>query len=294
MKKKIELNNILKEHRCRCLASDSRCWPNVAAWQALNDSVDGRLIVPQPSAAPCTKSQFNLQECIETSYLWNSGMWRSYKAGAIQYHNWENSSCSIYNSNSTCKQGSIPVFAINATLPEHVQTTVRFAAENNLRLVIKTTGHDMMGRSTAYGALLLWVHYMKNMTYIEKYLTCKNVEVSNVVRLDAGVQWGDVYKWLNEYNVTIIGSNCYSVGATGGYLQGGGHSALSRWKGLAIDQVLEYDVVTADGQRLTVNACENSDLFWALNGGGGGTYAIVLSVLVYRPCKHQMRLVMQS
>ncbi|CAF5082798.1 unnamed protein product, partial [Rotaria sp. Silwood1] len=55
---------------------------------------------------------------------------------------------------------------------------------------------------------------------------------------------------------------------------------LSRWKGLAADQVLEYDVVTADGQRQTVNVCNNGDLFWALNGGGGGTYAIVLSVVL--------------
>ena len=70
------------------------------------------------------------------------------------------------------------------------------------------------------------------------------------------------------------------MSAVGGYLQGGGHSPLSRWKGLAADQVLEYDVVTADGQRQTVNACQNSDLFWALSGGGGGTYAIVLSAVI--------------
>ncbi|CAF3835225.1 unnamed protein product, partial [Rotaria sp. Silwood1] len=67
---------------------------------------------------------------------------------------------------------------------------------------------------------------------------------------------------------TAIGGECDTVGVAGGYLQGGGHSPLSRWKGLAADQVLEYDVVTADGQRQTVNVCNNGDLFWALNGGG--------------------------
>ncbi|CAF1613660.1 unnamed protein product, partial [Didymodactylos carnosus] len=60
----------------------------------------------------------------------------------------------------------------------------------------------------------------------------------------------------------------------------GGHGPLTRWKGLAADQILEFDVVTADGQRQTVNACQNTDLFWALRGGGGGTFAVVLSVVL--------------
>jgi len=80
--------------------------------------------------------------------------------------------------------------------------------------------------------------------------------------------------------LTAIGGASGSVGAVGGYLQGGGHGPLTRWKGLAADNVLEFDVVTANGQRQTVNACQNTDLFWALGGGGGGTFAIVLSVVL--------------
>ena len=164
--------------------------------------------------------------------------------------------------------------------PEHVQATIRFASTNNLRLVIKSTGHDYLGRSTTAGSLLLWLHSMKNMTLIEDYSSCNLKNVSNAVRLDAGVQWSEVYRWLNEFNLTAIGGASGTVGAAGGYLQGGGHSPLSRWKGMAADQVLEYDVVTADGQRQTVSACQNGDLFWALSGGGGGTYAVVLSVVL--------------
>ena len=66
-----------------------------------------------------------------------------------------------------------------------------------------------------------------------------------------------------------------SVGAAGGYLQGGGHSPMSPMFGLTVDNVLEIDVVLANGTLLTTNACTNPDLFWALRGGGGGTFGVV-------------------
>ncbi|CAF0921050.1 unnamed protein product [Didymodactylos carnosus] len=100
---------------------------------------------------------------------WTDSSWRSDQVGAMQYFSWENVSCSISNIKSSCTQGSIPVFAVNATWPEHIRATIQFASTNNLRLVIKATGHDLLGRSTAFGSLLLWLHYMKNMTLIPQY-----------------------------------------------------------------------------------------------------------------------------
>ncbi|CAF4966777.1 unnamed protein product [Rotaria sp. Silwood1] len=245
-----------------------------------NESIDGRLLLPKPSAAVCNGKTYDAQACTIAKAQWFNSTWRSDQSGAMQNHNWENSSCSISTNNTACNQGSVPIYGVSATSPEHVQKTVRFAAVNNLRLVIKSTGHDYLGRSTAAESLLLWLHQMKTMTLIEHYSSCGSENISNAVRIGAGVQWGEVYRWLNEYNLTAIGGASATVGVAGGYLQGGGHSPLSRWKGLAADQVLEYDVVTADGQRQTVNVCNNGDLFWALNGGGGGTYAIVLSVVL--------------
>jgi hypothetical protein len=107
------------------------CWPNSSIWQIFNESIDGRLALPQPSAAVCN---FNLSD--------TNASWRSDQVGAMKNHNWEKSLCSISSVNVSCRQGSVPVLAVNATLPEHVQTTVRMASANNLRLVIKTTGHD--------------------------------------------------------------------------------------------------------------------------------------------------------
>ncbi|CAF1103870.1 unnamed protein product [Rotaria sp. Silwood1] len=245
-----------------------------------NESIDGRLVVPEPSAAVCNEGTYNATACSIAKAQWTNAAWRSDQIGAMQFHNWENSSCSVFVNSSTCNQGSVPVLAVDAILPEHVQATVRFAVMNNLRLVIKSTGHDLLGRSTAAGSLLLWLHHMKNITLIKQYSSCDLTNISNAVRIEAGAQWGEVYRLLSNFNLVAIGGASGTVSAVGGYLQGGGHSPLSNWKGMAADQVLEYDVVTADGQRQTINACQNGDLFWALSGGGGGTYAVVLSAVL--------------
>lgn len=71
-----------------------------------------------------------------------------------------------------------------------------------------------------------------------------------------------------------------TVGLAGGYIQGGGHSLLSTSFGLAADSALEFDVVLSNGQLVKANRRSNPDLFWALRGGGGGTYGVVMSVTV--------------
>ena len=266
--------------RCRCLSDNAQCWPSSTLWQKFNESIDGRLISPKPSAAPCNLNPSSFNSCTITPVQWHDPFWRDDQPGAMQCSNWENSSCSIYYYSSTCNQGSVPILGVKATLPEHVQTTLEFVNTHNLRLVIKNTGHDFAGRSTAYGSLLLWLHHMKNKALMSEFTTCDGEIVSNAIRLEAGVQWGEVFQWLGTYNLIAIGGASGTVGSVGGFLQGGGHGPLTRWKGLAVDQVLEYDVVLADGRRETVNACRNRDLFWALRGGGGGTFGVVLSAVL--------------
>ena len=78
----------------------------------------------------------------------------------------------------------------------------------------------------------------------------------------------------------MVAGDCATVGAAGGYTQGGGHSALSSKFGLGADQALEWEVVDGRGRLLTASRTENSDLYWALCGGGGGTYGVVYSLTV--------------
>lgn len=68
----------------------------------------------------------------------------------------------------------------------------------------------------------------------------------------------------------VVGGEGLTVGYTGGYLQGGGHSPLSSILGMGADHVLEIEVVTGDGRFVTASSSQNSDLFWAIRGGGGG------------------------
>ena len=117
---------------------------------------------------------------------------------------------------------------------------------------------------------------MKNVTYMENWQSsCEGAEPQRAMQVLGGDQWRDVYTLMDEKNVVVVGGNAQTVGAAGGYSLGGGHSALGSLYGLAVDNILEVDVVIADGSLLTANKCNNEDLFWALRGGGGGTFGIV-------------------
>jgi hypothetical protein len=117
----------------------------------------------------CSGNPPNADICAVAIAQWTNAMWRSDQIGAMLHHNWENTSCSSLLNNVACTQGSVPRLGVNATTAEHVQATVRLASANNLRLVVKNTGHDYLGRSTAADSLLLWLHNMKSMNLIEQY-----------------------------------------------------------------------------------------------------------------------------
>jgi FAD/FMN-containing dehydrogenase len=96
---------------------------------------------------------------------------------------------------------------------------------------------------------------------------CSSAEGTGAVTIAAGEEWGNIYTQAASLNLTAVGPTPSSIGV-GGYLTGGGHSAISGLYGTGSDQVLEMEVVTASGDILTVNECQNSDLFWALRGVG--------------------------
>lgn len=117
---------------------------------------------------------------------------------------------------------------------------------------------------------------MKGVTYFDDWNSgCEGAESSKAMEVLGGNQWLEVYEECTAQGVDVVGGNAISVGAAGGYSLGGGHGQLGALYGLAVDNMLEVDVVIADGTLLTANACTNTDLFWALRGGGGGTYGIV-------------------
>ena len=159
------------------------------------------------------------------------------------------------------------MYVVNATCAEDVKKGIDFARERNVRLVVKGTGHDYLGRSSAPNSLSIWTRHIKGMTFhdVFKPKGCKEAINTGAVTVAAGVPMLEIDEQAHLRNLTIVGGGAGTVGI-GGYLTGGGHSALSSTYGLATDQVLEMEIVTPGGEILTVNECQNIDLFWAMRG----------------------------
>jgi hypothetical protein len=189
-----------------------------------------------------------------------------------------NQSCDPFTSQSKpCTLGNYVAYAVEAESAADVVATVKFAKKNNIRFVIRNTGHDYIGRSTGAGALSVWTHKLKNIEFKEwtdKYYN------GSAVKLGAGVQGFDTLSAGLAKKQVVVTGECPTVGVAGGYTQGGGHSALSTSFGLSADNTLEFEVVTAAGELLTASRTQNTDLYWALSGGGPGNYGVVVSITV--------------
>lgn len=133
-----------------------------------------------------------------------------------------------------------------------------------------------MGKSSGTGALSLWTHYLNATNIITSYHSPDYT--GPAVKLGAGVIGGLVYDVVGAAGYRILGGTCPTVGLGGGYTSGGGHSLLNGAYGMAADAVLEWEVITTKGEHLIATPCNNTDLYWALSGGGAGTFGVVLSM----------------
>lgn len=179
---------------------------------------------------------------------------------------------------ASCTLGGYPSYAVNVTKVSHIQLAVNFARNANLRLVVKNTGHDFNAKSAGAGALSIWTHHLKDITVIPSYKS--STYSGKAVKMGAGVQAFELYAAARDGGFTVVGGEGRTVGVAGGYIAGGGHSPLSGLYGMAADQVLAFEVVLPDGRFVTATDDVNSDLFWALRGGGGSTFGVVTSVVV--------------
>lgn len=260
-------------------------WPSASAWDALNTTLSGNLIAPTPPGAVCHPDQpsYNNVTCAVVAELWTtSWVFHSDNPVSVAENNWSNDTCLPYPQDP-CSGAGYPVYVVNASKPEHVQASINFARETNVRLIVKGTGHDFRGRTVAPNSLSIWTRYLKGLIYHESYQTCQpfspndpNAYNGPAVTAAAGENLGAAFALANQYGSMIIVGSSASVGV-GGFLTGGGQSLLSSQKGLASDAVLEVSIVLPSGEIITANACQNPDIFWAVRGGGGSTLGVVLS-----------------
>jgi FAD/FMN-containing dehydrogenase len=147
-----------------------------------------------------------------------------------------------------------------------VLTGVRFAREHDMLVSVRAGGHGMPGFAVCEGGLMLDLSRMKGV-HVDPH--------TRTVRADAGVTWSEFDHETQAFGLATTGG---VVGSTGiaGLTLGGGHGFLMRRYGLACDNLLSADIVTADGRRLSANATENAELFWGIRGGGGN-FGVVTS-----------------
>lgn len=191
---------------------------------------------------------------------------------------WDNNTCHPFvplgTDVSACGIGNLAVYAINVSDAATAAAGIKFARQKNIRLVIKNTGHDFLGGSQGAGSLALWTHNLKDIEFLNYSSTTYN---GPAVKIGAGVQFKDLSKLAQARGLRVVTGSCPTVGANGGWRQGGGHGPLVSAHGMGADQTLEMEVVTADGKFRKISPTKDADLFWAINGGGAGNWAVVIS-----------------
>ncbi|KAL2167350.1 hypothetical protein VTG60DRAFT_1383 [Thermothelomyces hinnuleus] len=191
-----------------------------------------------------------------------------------------NDTCvSTQNPTDKCTLGYYGVYVINETKLQHVKAGIDFARQNNIRLVVRNTGHDFIGRSTGYGPLVINTHDFQQIQWIDSYEgpgSCRG----GAVTIGAGVQGKTILSKGHARNppLVVVTGECPAAGISGGFIQGGGHGPWTTLKGFSADNVLSFEAITASGKYVTANEKVNPDLFWALKGGGPASYAVILSV----------------
>jgi FAD/FMN-containing dehydrogenase len=159
-----------------------------------------------------------------------------------------------------------PLAVVQAMNAGDVIAGVNFARETGLDLSVRGGGHSVPGFGTNDGGVVIDLSRMRGVRVDPAGLTA---------RVEGGATWGDYHSATYPFGLVSTGGLISTTGVGGLTLSGGvGH--LARGIGLAIDNLLSADVVTADGRLLIASEKENDDLFWAIRGGGGN-FGVVTS-----------------
>ncbi|MEV6947526.1 FAD-binding oxidoreductase [Streptomyces sp. NPDC051172] len=152
-----------------------------------------------------------------------------------------------------------PVVIAQCVDEADVVRAVRFGRELDLKIAVRGGGHSVAGTAVNDGGLVVDLRHMRAVTVDP---------AAEAVRIAGGATMSDLDRATEPYGLATTGGRASTTGV-GGYVLGGGTGWLDRWCGLAVDNLLGVELVTADGERVHANADENPELFWGLHGGGG-------------------------
>jgi len=230
-------------------------WPTDADWASLRQMVEGRL-------APVTVPQLTPEEAPK---LLSNPFYIGDQAGLTQSSGWLDA-----------WRSAPSAYVVRAENAADISAAVRFASAHKLRLVVKGGGHSYMGGSNAPDSLLVWTRAMEKIEVLDAFVPQGSTAAPvPAVSVGAGCLWGRVYDVVTTgHGRYVQGGGCTTVGVAG-LVQGGGFGSFSKTYGIACAGLLEAEIVTADGKIRIVNAAQDPDLYWALKGGGGGTFGII-------------------
>jgi FAD/FMN-containing dehydrogenase len=241
-------------------------WPSDADWARLEAQVDGRLLKLESPLAAC-RSAPDGAACTEAVKRLRNPYWLGDQPALTQASGW----LDAWTSASS-------VLAVAAAKTDDVVAAVNFARAHDLRLVVKGGGHSYHGASNSADSLLIWMRGMNRVVLHDAFVPegCMGaIAPQPAVSVGAGAIWMQVYDAVTTRASRYVqGGGCMTVGVAGLILSGG-FGSFSKAFGLAAAGLVEAEVVTADGKTRIANACIHPDLFWALKGGGGGSFGVV-------------------
>ena len=164
-----------------------------------------------------------------------------------------------------------------------VVRAVRFARDLDLKIAVRGGGHSVAGMALGDGAVVVDLRHMRAVTVDP---------AAEAVRVAGGATMSELDRACQPHGLATTGGRASTTGV-GGFVLGGGSGWLDRCCGLAADNLLGVELVTADARRVHASADENPDLFWALHGGGGNFgVATALTLKLYELPRFSIALVL--
>jgi FAD/FMN-containing dehydrogenase len=241
-------------------------WPSETDWAGLKDEVGGRLLRPRSPFERCAVDS-NDAACHEALVQLRNPYFLGDEPALTQTSGWVDA----WRSRPSA-------YAVAAERSSDVAAAVNFARDRHLRLVVKGGGHSYQGTSCAPDSLLVWMRHMNAVRVHDAFVPqgCEGcLPAQPAVSVGAGALWMDAYEAVTTRAGRYVqGGGCTTVGVAG-LVQSGGFGSFSKAYGTAAAGLIEAEIVTADGQVRVVNSRLDPDLYWAVRGGGGGTFGVV-------------------
>ncbi|KAK3946703.1 hypothetical protein QBC32DRAFT_388631 [Pseudoneurospora amorphoporcata] len=296
-------------HHDWCTPEDSGCWPTKTAIRKLEQALDPtvpRLGVrwrsyPNPQPAPVPMGSIdnqsfyglgNAPQGLRALYYYEdmAEMQRPCFNPADRPAVWNTASdmCKAAVRQNEYRNWNpfIVVFPLNE---RHVIAALNFAARHRLCIATAGTGHEYNSRNSCpTGGILIRTILLKDKTFMPTWREDSTLAPAGAFRFGAGSTFAEMHAFSKDYSRVIASGWCSTVGMVGFHL-GGGHGPFAPSMGLGVDNVLEIEVLQVgrnitNGQSVVhkkiASRSRNPQLFWAMRGGGGSVWGVVLSMTI--------------